>query len=131
MMIVGLGIISVFGFGVFSAVMFGVLDGGLIGTIVALIILGISGYFTYMVTYHMLYETHINGDELTHRELFHARYTIAFNEVKRAERKIRMGTEFLTLYSQDEVLLVAESLYAGYDLLLIRLEQVGIEVEEK
>lgn len=99
--------------------------------IVALIILGISCYFTYIVTYHMLYETHINGDELAHSELFYAKYTNRFSEIKRAERRIRIGTEFLTLHSQDEVLLVAESLYVGYDLLLIRLEQAGIEIDEK
>jgi hypothetical protein len=94
--------------------------------LVAIIPFAITVLYTYMAAYHGSFETRVAGEELSHKELFHARYTFTFDDITRSNRKGTGRFPRLALYQRDEILLIAESEYIGYAFLVKRLQQKGI-----
>ena len=94
------------------------------------VLVGAAGavFFGYLSLYHGTFETRVTGDEITHKELFHARYTFSFSDITRIKLRGFGGFARLTLYSENEVLLIAEETYYGYELLVNRLKRAGVWV---
>jgi len=100
------------------------------GLVVSLVIAAIALYFLYLSAYHILYETHITGNEISHRELFYRRYTFTFDEIKKVQLSRKGLGTFLTVYSETETLFVVEPNYIGYNLLVNRLKREGVNIEK-
>jgi len=117
----------------------------LIGWMIFVIaLIAITLFSTYLSLYYGLYETRVIGNEICHRELFYRKHTFTFDDVSRVKIKRKVSAEKLggapyskvtdvsaTLYSAKDTLLVAEAHYIGYDLLMNRLRQAGVKIEEK
>ena len=87
--------------------------------------------FGYLSAYHGTFETRVTGDEISHKELFHAAYTFTFKDTTGAKLTGRKGYARLTLYHGNEVLLIAEEPYIGYTFLVSRIYKLRVLIEQR